>query len=340
MSNNRKLRVITCTATALTVASVLGACQDGESAAPQTTGEESSTAVTAGGSATASATTSAAPGEVTLVDDIVSPEGPLYFNGEVYFVSAGDSTFNRWDGSAVTVLNAEPNCAHNGVALTANNTFLLACSGLDNPGIIEVGVDGVEIRRWNGPEFAGGVNDIYVAKNGGVYATICGSFELPGEVVGRIIYRAPESDTWRTVADDLSYANGVGLSPDQKTLYVSELIGNNILKFTVQPDGSLSRRTNFVFLNTLIPNKHEAWQTGPDSMKIDSAGNIYVAQYAGGRILKISPNGELLQVIEVAAGDGTENLAFDEDGKNMYVAVVHDFADPDYIGAIVKVPVE
>jgi len=50
-------------------------------------------------------------------------------------------------------------------------------------------------------------------------------------------------------------------------------------------------------------------------MKIDSKGNIYVAQWSGGKILKISSDCKLLQVLEIAAGDGTTNVAFSE-GEN------------------------
>ncbi len=45
-------------------------------------------------------------------------------------------------------------------------------------------------------------------------------------------------------------------------------------------------------------------------MKIDRKGNIYVAQCFGGKILKISPGGKLMHVFQIAAGDGTTNVAF------------------------------
>ena len=51
--------------------------------------------------------------------------------------------------------------------------------------------------------------------------------------MGKILYLAPGSQKWVEVADDLNYANGIGVSPDQKTLYVSETVGNCILKFTI-----------------------------------------------------------------------------------------------------------
>jgi gluconolactonase len=136
----------------------------------------------------------------------------------------------------------------------------------------------------------------------------------------------------------LNYANGIGVSPDQRTLYVSETVGNCILKFRVNEDGSLADRSNFALLNVLTPNKNDSWWLGPDSMKVDGDGNLYVAQWSGGKVLKISPDGRLLHVFPVAAGDGTTNVAFGPDGKDLYVTVVKDPDDPQARGGIVRIP--
>src|SRR5205814_5528612 len=106
----------------------------------------------------------------------------------------------------------------------------------------------------------------------------------------------------------------------------------------IDNDGSLSDRSNFALLNLLTKNKVESWWIGPDSMKIDSKGNIYVAQWFGGKILKISPDGKLVHVFEIAAGDGTTNVAFGEGEKELFVTVVKDPKDPKAKGSIVKIP--
>jgi len=140
-----------------------------------------------------------------------------------------------------------------------------------------------------------------VTANGRAYATVFGPYAdppTPTSVIGKILYLAPGSEKWVQVANDLNYANGIGISPDQKTLYVSETVGNCILKFTINDDGSLSHRSNFALLTLLTKNKNDSWWLGPDSMKIDNKGNIYVAQWFGGKILKISPDGNLLHVFE------------------------------------------
>ena len=85
-------------------------------------------------------------------------------------------------------------------------------------------------------------------------------------------------------------------------------------------------------------NKVDSWYIGPDSMKIDSNGNMYVAQWSGAKVLKISPAGKLLHIFNIAAGDGTTNVAFGEGEKELFVTVVKDPKDPQAKGSIVKIP--
>lgn len=281
--------------------------------------------------------------EIQVVRNVLGPEGPLYIDGNLYYVGWVSNTLSKWDGKTTTVLNHTDGCGHNGLALTKQHTFLLACT--NDPGaILELDMTGKQLRRWdadsNGKKFEGGINDIVVTDNGGAYATVFGPYAdppTPTSVSGKILYLAPGRQKWIEVATDLNYANGIGISPDQKTLYVSETVGNCILKFTINNDGSLSHRSNFALLNLLVPNKVESWWLGPDSMKIDSKGNIYVAQWFGGKILKISPAGKLLHVFEIAAGDGTTNVAFAKNEGELYVTVVKDPKDSQAKGSIVKI---
>ncbi len=291
-----------------------------------------------------SVTTAASAQEIIVVSNVLGPEGPLIVDGNLYYVGWVSNTLSKWDGKTSTVLNHTDGCGHNGLALTKQKTFLLACT--NDPGaILELDLSGKQLRRWDtdssGKKFVGGINDIVVAANGGAYATIFGPYAdppIPTSVIGKILYLAPGSEKWVEVANDLNYANGIGVSPDQKTLYVSQTVSNCILKFTINPDGTLSNRSNFALLNVLVKNKNDSPWLGPDSMKIDSKGNIYVAQWFGGKILKISPDGKLLHVFEIAAGDGTTNVAFGEGEKELYVTVVKDPNDQHAKGSIVKIP--
>lgn len=285
----------------------------------------------------------ACAGEVTVVKGVRGPEGPLVVDGSLYFVGWNDNRLSRWDGHRVTVIHSLEGCGHNGLALTRQNTFLLACS--NEPGaILELDLGGQQLRRWDtddrGSKFVGGVNDIVVAPNGSAYATIFGPYDgtsPPGAVIGKVLHLASGAMQWAEVAGELNYANGVGVSPDGQTLYVSQTVSGSVLKFTINPDGTLSHRSNFALLDSLVPRRSRSPWLGPDSLKVDRRGNIYVAQFFGGKVLKLSRQGRLLHVFRIGAGDGTTNVAFDADEKHLYVTVVKDAKNAKAMGSIVRI---
>ncbi len=281
--------------------------------------------------------------EITVVQGVLGPEGPLVVDGALYYVGWNDNALSKWDGHRTTVIHHLPGCSHNGLALTGRKSFLLACSS-DPGAILELTLSGRQLHRWDaddqGSRFVGGINDIVVAPNGGAYATVFGPYDgmaPPTAVIGKVIYLAPGATAWKEVARDLNYANGVGVSPDGKTLYVSEMASGWILAFAVAPDGTLSHRTNFARLDSLVPRRTLSPWLGPDSLKVDHRGDIYVAQFFGGKILKLSPQGKLLHVFPIAAGDGTTNVAFDAGERHLYVTVVKTAHDPKARGAIVRI---
>ena len=74
------------------------------------------------------AATGAHADELTVVSNVLGPEGPLYVDGYLYYVGWVSNTLSKWDGNKTTVLNHTPGCGHNGLALTNKKTFLLACT--------------------------------------------------------------------------------------------------------------------------------------------------------------------------------------------------------------------
>jgi len=108
-----------------------------------------------------------------------------------------------------------------------------------------------------------------------------------------------------TVEDQNIRSNGIMLSADGKTLYVTN--DTTILAFTVQPDGSTRDRRDFA---TLPGDK------GADGMTIDSAGRLYVTASQGVHVF--SPEGRHLGLIPTPRAPIT--VAFSgRDKKMLYV---------------------
>ena len=64
------------------------------------------------------AATAAGADETLIVKDLLGPEGPLYVDGNLYYVGWVSNTLSKWDGKTATVLNQTEGCGHNGLALT------------------------------------------------------------------------------------------------------------------------------------------------------------------------------------------------------------------------------
>jgi gluconolactonase len=118
----------------------------------------------------------------------------------------------------------------------------------------------------------GRLNDLIADGKGGAYFTVGG------------LYYVNAQGVVSTVADQDIRTNGLMLSTDGRTLYVTNV--TTVLAFDVQPDGSTRNRREFGGLNG---------DTGGDGMAIDSAGRLYVSAASGVHVL--SPRGEHLGLI-------------------------------------------
>ncbi len=265
-----------------------------------------------------------------VVDKLaLGPEGPICENGNFYHVEWERSELTKWDGETISTVHPLDGCGHDGLAVTAQDTFPVAC--LFSSDVLELDREGNELRRWNadssGTNFIS-PNDFSVAADGGIHMTVFGPWDaVPRKLVGTVVYLAPGSDEWVVVADDLHFPNGLALTPDGNTLYVVETAGNRIIRFGVGEDGSLSNRESFVFLHLLDGTTPGDMWLGPDGIKVDSAGNLYAAQYPGGKMHKVDSDGNLLHFFTFS-GDGGTSVSFGETEETRFVTYVIDLMNP------------
>ena len=78
--------------------------------------------------------------------------------------------------------------------------------------------------------------------------------------------------------------NGILLSPDENTLYVSNVFGRSISAFTLLADGAVDPASGVIFAD-------ETGNTA-DGMAIDCAGNLYLGTDSGVEVY--SPNGDFV----------------------------------------------
>jgi sugar lactone lactonase YvrE len=90
----------------------------------------------------------------------------------------------------------------------------------------------------------------------------------------------------RQVADEIQFPNGMVITPDGRTLVVSESFAGRLTAFDVERDGGLSNRRVF------------AENLGPDGVCLDAEGAIWV-QTGGNAVVRVTDGGEILEHIDV-----------------------------------------
>ena len=117
------------------------------------------------------------------------------------------------------------------------------------------------------------------------------------------------------VATDVTRPNGIQLSPDERTLYVNDSRGENLIAYDIQPDGSLRNRRNFAKYVGVTRDGGQI-TSGADGLAVDNEGRIYTA--ANGGVDVFSTQGQHLGTIPVSRKP--QNLAFSGlDKKTLYI---------------------
>jgi len=90
----------------------------------------------------------------------------------------------------------------------------------------------------------------------------------------------------RQVADDIAFPNGMVITPDNRTLIISESFARQLTAFDIDPGGGLSGRRVF------------AGNLGPDGICLDAEGAVWVST-GQNSIARVAEGGEVLQRAEL-----------------------------------------
>ncbi|WP_158913592.1 SMP-30/gluconolactonase/LRE family protein [Caulobacter sp. S45] len=253
-------------------------------------------------------------------------EGPMWRQGRLWFSDLGGDNMMAVapDGTAKILLTQAGgfprpwpivNLGSNAMVPDKDGTVLMARQGgrtivrVDAALRVHDFLSAYQGKRFNSP------NDLVFAPDGALWFTDP-PFGLPKmdrdpakELPFNAVFRYRDGKL-TPIITDFTLPNGIGFSPDGRTLYVSNYGEEMYVKaFEVRPDGKLSGA------RTLIAYPASTDKGGPDGLKIDALGNLWSTGPGGIRI--ITPQGNVLGQIklpEVAA-----NLAFADDWRTLYI---------------------
>jgi sugar lactone lactonase YvrE len=200
-------------------------------------------------------------------------------------------------------------------------------------GIVVSGRDIVHVRECENRRLFAvdgvlGWNDICADSAGRVYA---GSLRFPVfdpdvEPVPGELWRIDAVDRAVVLYEGVVHANGVALSPGERTIYHSDTRNNVILVHELADDGTARGRRAFHF----PPG-------APDGMAVDAQGFLWVASARGGCVARLTPDGEIDRVIDIPAQTVTSLCFAGGDQHDLYAVTADNTDEPDRRGTIFRV---
>lgn len=174
-------------------------------------------------------------------------------------------------------------------------------------------VDNYQGKRLNSP------NDLVFANDGTIYFTdpIYGLPERWEDPMRELdfcgVYRLDTDGTLTLLTKEMTRPNGIGLSPDEKTLYVAQSDPDEPLwkSFPIGSDGKLGQST--ILMNA---KKYMKEFPGlPDGLVVAKDGTLFAS--GPGAIYVMTPQGKLLG--RLITGGRTSNCTFDENQSYLYI---------------------
>ena len=279
----------------------------------------------------------------TITDGLRFPEGPIAMpDGSIILVEieAGRLTRVLPDGAKEVV--AEPGGGPNGAAMGPDGACYVCNNGGFNwaydeePGSIRpVGqaddyvkgrIERIDIEtgkvetlydNCNGNRLSG-PNDIVFDRKETCFTDL-GKARARDLDRGAIYWAKPDGSEIREVIQPFTTPNGIGLSPDEKTLYVAETEGGRLFAYDIVSNGEVEL---LPYPKSLNGGRYITSDTGMrrfDSLAVEDCGNVCVATLFTGGITVASPDGGTAEFIET--GDGyTTNICFG--GENLQKAYI------------------
>ncbi len=270
------------------------------------------------------------PGRV-IATGLKFPEGPtLMKDGSIAIVEIERETVSRVDMNGHVSVIAKVPGGPNGLAVGPDGAFYVCNNGgftwEERDGILHPtgqatsyatgSIDRVDpetgevIRLYDrcGDHRLSGPNDIVFDSAGGFYFTDLGKTREKDRDHGGVFYARADGSSIVEIAFPVLTPNGIGLSPDEKILYVADMEPSRIIAFDIIEPGVVRKES--------FPSPYGGrcicglpGYQGFDSLAVDAEGNIHVAATMTGEVIVIRPTGEVKR--RVAFGDPfTTNICF------------------------------
>lgn len=253
-----------------------------------------------------------------IASDLAFPEGPVLLpDGTIAVVEIARGCVTRIDGNGRKSVIATPGGGPNGAAFGPDG-HLYICN---NGGFAWKTVDGRLVPAGQPDDYRGGwieridietgkvevlytscnglplkgPNDLVFDRDGGFYFTDHGKRRPRDVDLGGLYYAKTDGSLIRELVQPMIMPNGVGLSPDERTVYVAETRTGHLWGFDIASPGVIRRQPPHENGGRHLAGP--AGYTSFDSLAVEADGNICVASLVLGGINVIAPDGAFAEFI-------------------------------------------
>ena len=258
-----------------------------------------------------------------IAKDLKFPEGPIFMNdGSIILVEIARGTLSKVNINGSVEVVADLGGGPNGAAIGPDGHCYVCNNGgfewevsLGKKGMrpisqsknyiggsiqkvnLSTGQYSTLYTECNGVALKG-PNDIVFDKNGNFWFTDLGKVRKRNMDRGAIYWAKSDGSEIKEVIQPFMTPNGIGLSPDEQTLYVAETEGGKLYSYKIINEGQVEKIT---FPDSINGGKLLNIEGGIkrfDSLALEENGNICVATLINGGISVISPEGNLVEFVK------------------------------------------
>jgi gluconolactonase len=198
----------------------------------------------------------------------------------------------------------------------------VVCSGRD---IVHVR-EGVTRTLFSIPGLPGW-NDLCTDAAGRVYAGALryAVFDPDAQPVPGECFRIDKEGDAQVVYAGVLHANGIGFSPDGRTLYHSDTRAGVIFVHDLDRGGNATARRTWAMSGGQ-----------PDGLAVDVDGGVWVASAGGGRIDRYTPDGRVARSLAVPARIVTSLCFAGADRRDLIVTTADHAEQPELRGCVLR----
>jgi sugar lactone lactonase YvrE len=250
-------------------------------------------------------------------------EGPIWLAGEnrLWFVDIKKSQIHSLDPDVGETRTWDAPSAPGFLAPVAGGGFIAGLkSGLHR---FDPETGGFSLLAEVEPTDLGNrLNDGFVDHQGRLWF---GSMHDDETALSGALYRLGADGAVARIDDGYCITNGPAVCPSREVLYHTDTLERVIYAFDIAPDGGLSGKR--IFARIERPGAY------PDGPIVDAAGCVWTGLFGGWGLERYSPEGALMERIELPCANVTKAAFGGEDLRTLYITTARKGLDADVLAA-------